>query len=152
MIPTHARYIAAMHVVCVARHPILSEHLGRLFEPLGVQTTPCVGLREALDLVEATGADAVICDYDLLAALPAEQWETDPVLEATPIIAVSLTREPGEAHLLETKGVAAFYYLPTLEPDEARQMLDAVRSQRRAIIPPPDALPWKGPKSVTELR
>src|SRR5262249_30063967 len=69
MIRRHARYIAAMRVVCVARHPFLSEHLGRLFEPLGVETIPCVGLREALASVATTGADAVICDYDLLAAL-----------------------------------------------------------------------------------
>ena len=72
-----------MRVLCVARHPFLSEHLGRYFERLGADTVPCVGLA-----MRRTGAeydvDAVICDYDLLAALPSTRWATHPSLVGGP--------------------------------------------------------------------
>ncbi|HEY9228623.1 MAG TPA: hypothetical protein VIP11_18355 [Gemmatimonadaceae bacterium] len=139
-----------MRVLCVARHPILSEHLGRFFQQLGVETVPCVGLREAMELVPRHDADAVICDYDLLASMaPAlASWEENPVLARTPIIAVSLTRQMDETLWLEGGVVAGFFYLPTLAPDDARRMLAAVRRARGAINPPPDALQWPGSTSV----
>ena len=131
-----------MRVLCVARHPFLSEHLSRFFEKLGADTVPCVGLQDATDQTPYTALDAVICDYDLLAPLTSDVWESHPLLSAVPIIAVSLTRHPGDAHLRDAVGVAGFLYLPTLEPDAARAMLAAVR--RRDTIQPPDALPWPG--------
>src|SRR4029079_14966587 len=90
----HAGDIEHMLVLCVARHPFLSEHLGRFFENLGVDTVPCVGLDEAMELVSVHDPDAVICDYDLLATAPFDRGDRDPVLSATPIVAVSLTRHP----------------------------------------------------------
>src|SRR5262245_39132299 len=108
-----------MRVLCVARHPFLSEHLGRLFDRLGVDTIPCVGIREAMDLVPIHEADAVVCDYDLLMSVPFERWQHDPLLAETPVIAVSLTRHPGEAHLLDTSAIAGFLYLPTLDIEDA---------------------------------
>jgi hypothetical protein len=131
-----------MRVLCVARHPYLSEHLGRFFEKLGVDTVPCVGLQAATDQTPYDDIDAVICDYDLLAPLSTDIWESHPLLSAVPVIAVSLTRHPGDAHLRDAVGVAGFLYLPTLEPDAARGMLSAVR--RRDAVRPPDALPWLG--------
>ena len=106
-----------MRVLCVARHPFLSEHLCRFFEKLGVVTIPCVGLAAATELVPSNDIDALICEFDLLAALSPEAWDAHPVRAAMPVGAVSLTRHPGEAHLVDVAGVAAFFYLPTLEPE-----------------------------------
>lgn len=131
-----------MRVLCVARHPYLSEHLGRFFEKLGVDTVPCVGLQAATDQTPYDDIDAVICDYDLLAPLSSDIWESHPLLSAVPVIAVSLTRHPGDAHLRDAVGVAGFLYLPTLELDTARGMLAAIR--RHDGVRPPEALPWLG--------
>ena len=139
-----------MRVLCVARHPFLSEHLGRFFEKLGVDTVPCVGLQAATDQTPYDAIDAVICDYDLLAPLTTEAWEAHPLLSAVPVIAVSLTRHPGDAHLRDAVGVAGFLYLPTLELDAARAMLAALRPSD--AIRPPDALPWLGSTPATPLR
>ena len=139
-----------MRVLCVARHPFLSEHLGRFFEKLGVDTVPCVGLQAAIDQTPYDAIDAVICDYDLLAPLTTDAWEANPLLSTVPVIAVSLTRHPGDAHLRDAVGVAGFLYLPTLEPDAARGMLAALR--RTDAIRPPDALPWLGSTPATPLR
>ena len=139
-------YILDMRVLCVARHPFLSEHLGRFFEQLGVETVPCVGLAEATEIAPAKAIDAVICDYDLLAALSSDVWETHALLTADPVIAVSLTRHPGDAHLRDATGVAGFFYLPTLEADAARAMLAAIGG--RGSINPPDVLPWLGTTSI----
>jgi hypothetical protein len=144
-------YIPIMRLLCVARHQFLSEHLARFFEKFGVDTVPCVGFSEAIRLAAEQDADAVICEYDLLATIPLAQWETDPGLSETPIVAVSLTRHPGEAHLLDVNGIAGFLYLPTLEPQDAQRMLAAVRRKRGAINPP-DVLPWSGTTPVTQLR
>jgi CheY-like chemotaxis protein len=144
-----ATYIPAMRVLCVGRHPYLAEHLCRFFEQLGLDTTPSVGLSDATDRVRDEELDAVICDYDLLATMPLERWERDPALSDVPLIAVSLTRHPGEAHLLDVNGIAGFLYLPTLEPEHAMRLLAAVRSRRKGINPPP-VLPWPGTISAAQ--
>ncbi len=136
-----------MRVLCVGRHPYLSEHLGRFFESLGVECLPCVGMGEAMDLVAAHQPDAVICDYDILATIALADWEHDPRVGDTPVIAVSLTRHPGEAHLMDVNGIAGFLYLPTLEPEDALRVLGAVRRKRTAIRPP-NTLPWPGTTPV----
>lgn len=137
-----------MRVLCVARHPFLSEHLGRFFEPLGVDTMPCVGLREAQRLAPKYDVDAVICDYDLLAAATLDAWTKDPLLARRPLIAVSLTRHPGEAHLAEADGIAGFLYLPTLDADDARRLLSAVR-RRRGTSPPPSLQQWPAQSTLS---
>jgi DNA-binding NarL/FixJ family response regulator len=145
-----AQHIPAMRVLCVARHPFLSEHLGRFFQQLGVDTVPCVGLQAATVQTPYDQIDAVICDYDLLASLSTDVWESHPLLSAVPVIAVSLTRHPGDAHLRDTVGVAGFMYLPTLEPEAARAMLAAVR--RPGGIRPSDTRPFLGSSSAAPLR
>ena len=135
-----------MRVMCVARHPFLTEHLCRYFDDLGAETVPCVGMDQAMTLVTTSDLDAVICDYDLLAALSSDVWETHALLTAHPVIAVSLTRHPGDAHLRDATGVAGFFYLPTLEADAARAMLAAIGG--RGSINPPDVLPWLGTTSI----
>jgi DNA-binding NarL/FixJ family response regulator len=139
-----------MRVLCVARHPFLSEHLGRFFEGLGVDTMPCVGLRDAVDLAPRYDVDAVICDYDLLASASLDAWATDPSLARRPVIAVSLTRHPGEAHLADADCIAGFLYLPTLEAEDARRMLAAAR-RRRATLTPPNVLPWPASTTLSPL-
>jgi len=132
-----------MRVLCVGRHPYLSEHLCRYFDELGLDTTGCVGLDAALDQIASQAPDAVICDYDLLATIPLANWESDPALASTPVIAVSLTRHPGEAHVLDVNSMAGFLYLPTLKPEDAHRVLATVRKQRGdRTIDPPSVLPW----------
>src|SRR5215212_3722709 len=139
-----------MRVLCIGRHQFLSEHLCRYFEKLGLETTACVGIREAADVLPKTGADAVICDYDLLTTLAQSQWDENPVLANVPVLAVSLTRHPGEAHLLDVNGIAGFLYLPTLAPEEAVRLLAAIRPKRDRVIPP-NALPWSRTTPVAQL-
>ena len=145
-----ATYIPAMRVLCVGRHPYLTEHLCRFFERLGLETIPSVGLSDATDRLRADALDAVICDYDLLATMPLERWERDPALPDVPLIAVSLTRHPGEAHLLDVNGIAGFLYLPTLEPEHAKRLFAALCSKRDSINPPP-VLPWPGTTATAQI-
>jgi hypothetical protein len=53
-----------------------------------------------------------------------------------PIIAVSLTRHPGDAHLADVNGIAGFLYLPTLEPRKRSACSSAVRRKRGVATPP----------------
>ena len=139
-----------MRVLCVGRHRYLTEHFCRFFEELGVETIPSVGLPEASERVRGERPDAVICDYDLLATMSLDRWERDPALSEMPLIAVSLTRHPGEAHLLDVNGIAGYLYLPTLEPEHALRLLSAVSPKREAINPPP-VLQWPGTTSTAQL-
>ena len=131
-----------MRVLCVARHPFLSAHLCRFFDALGVNTRPVVGLDEAIDAAAGYEPDAVVCEYDLLATIPLDCWERDPLLSRLPVIAVSLTRRPEEVNLLDVNGIAGFLYLPTLKRERALQMLSAAASWRRAGATAPSSLPW----------
>jgi hypothetical protein len=140
-----------MRVLCVARHHFLSEHFCRYFDALGVDTVPCVGISDAMHAMRIENPDAVICDYDLLATIPITEWESDPALGSVPVIAVSLTRHPGEAHVLDINGVAGFLYLPTLAPEDAHRLLAQIR-QKRGGINPPNVLPWSGTTPVARLR
>jgi CheY-like chemotaxis protein len=140
-----------MRVLCVARHRFLSEHLCRYFEALGVSTTPCVGVHDALASIALHNPDVVICDYDLLVTMPLAEWEQDPALREIPVVAVSLTRHPGEAHLMDVNGIAGFLYLPTLDPADARRLLAGVRRNRGGVTSP-DRLTWPGTTPVAQLR
>src|SRR5437763_13570254 len=126
-----------MRVLCVGRHPFLSAHLCRFFSALDVDTRPVVGLDDAIDAAAAYQPDAVVCDYDLLATIPLDGWERDPLLSRLPVIAVSLTRRPEEVHLLDVHGIAGFLYLPTLAHEQPLQMLNAAASWRRAGVSSP---------------
>ena len=67
----------------------------------------------------------MICEYEVLVALPLEVWEHDELLSKTPLIAVSLTRRPHEAHLLDVNGIGGFLYLPMLDRDAALRIIRA---------------------------
>ena len=135
-----------MRALCVGRHPFLSEHLCRLFEGMGVDARPCVGLEDAAARARAESPDVVIADYDVLVTSPLDEWEQDPALSHVPIIAVSLTRDAGESHLLDRNGIAGFLYLPTLELEDGIRLLAAVRRSAAGVTPPPGlALPGTPP-------
>jgi hypothetical protein len=126
----------------------LSGHLCRFFDALGVDSCPAVGLDGAIETAADYQPDAVVCDYDLLATIPLDSWERDPLLSRLPVIAVSLTRRPEEVHLLDVNGIAGFLYLPTLERDRALQVLGAAASWRRAGVTAPTSLPWPPPRAA----
>jgi DNA-binding NarL/FixJ family response regulator len=138
-----------MRVLCIGRHPYLSEHLCRFFQRLGVETIPCVGITEAAESVRIDNPDAVICDYDLLTPMSLSAWEQDPALAQVPIIAVSLTRNPGDTHLLDGNGIAGFLYLPTLDLDDAHRVLAAAR--RNGGVEAPSVLSWPGSRQAAQL-
>jgi hypothetical protein len=145
-------YIHTMRLLCVGRHRFLSEHLCRTFEAFGVAATPCVGTAQAVQLSAEHAPDAVICEYELLATMPIGEWENDPVLSRTPVIAVSLTHSPGEAHLRDVNGIAGFLYLPTLRSEDAYRVLAAACARASRPVPVPDgALSWSVRRSTTPL-
>jgi hypothetical protein len=98
---------APLHALCVARHCFLSEHIARYFAEMGVVTTNAVGIDSAEALAGDSPPDVVICDYDVLANVPLEGWERNPLLSGKPVIAVSLTRRAEELHLFDLEGIAA---------------------------------------------
>ncbi len=98
---------------------------------MGVATADVVGLDAALERAAETAPDVVICDYDLLATIPLENWEANDLLSQTPVIAVSLTRHAEELHLLDVNGIAGFLYLPTLEQAPAMKILHAAAARPR---------------------
>lgn len=78
----------------------------------------------------------MICDYELLATYSLEAWEQDELLSRTAVIAVSLTRRPHEAHLLDVNSIAGFLYLPTLDRSVALRTLSAAAEASRGRYAP----------------
>jgi hypothetical protein len=103
----------------------LSDHIARFFSSLGVETRAAAGLVDALAVSRSFKPQLVICEYEVLATLSLEAWEKDELLSRMPVIAVSLTRRPQEAHLLDVNGVGGFLYLPTLDRDAALKIINA---------------------------
>jgi len=123
-----------LRALCIARHSFLSGHLARYFAAMGIATTDAVGLDAALERAGETQPDVVICDYDLLATIPLENWEENDLLSQTPVIAVSLTRQSQELHLLDVNGIAGFLYLPTLEEAPALKILQAAAARPKFTL------------------
>jgi hypothetical protein len=137
-----------MRAVCISRHRILSDHVCSIFRDTGVECQPVVGFQEGMTIARSSFPDVVICDYDLLVAAPLADWERDPILCEVPIIAVSLTRRPEEAHFADTNGIAGFLYLPLVDDGDAVRMVkaacarDAGGESRRGIRVPDGAFRW----------
>jgi DNA-binding NarL/FixJ family response regulator len=123
-----------LRALCIARHSFLSGHLARYFAAMGIATTDAVGLDAALERAGEAPPDVVICDYDLLATIPLENWEANDLLSQTPVIAVSLTRHAQELHLLDVNGIAGFLYLPTLEEAPALKILQAAAARPKFTL------------------
>ena len=130
-----------LRALCIARHCYLSEHIARYFAQMGVDTTNAVGLESAMQAAGELSPDVVICDYDLLATIPLDQWERDGLLSKTPVIAVSLTRHAEELHLLDINGIAGFLYLPTLQQAPALRILRAAATRPKYTIGPRASAP-----------
>jgi hypothetical protein len=126
--------------LCVGRHQFLSDHLGLFFRELGLDTNCAVGVDGAVVAARRTRPDVVVCDYDLLATAPLEDWERDEVLSRTPVVAVSLTRRPDEAHPLDVNGIAGFLYLPGLSSEEALAVVAG--ASRRATYVLKSTIDW----------
>ncbi len=127
----------ALRALCIARHPFLSGHLAQFFGEMGIRTDHVVGLDAAVESARRVRPDVVLCDYDLLATLSLDEWERDPLLSRTPVIAVSLTRRTQEVHLLDVNGIAGFLYLPTLDRDVALKVLTAATRRTKPVKPLP---------------
>lgn len=148
-----------MRAVCISRHRILSDHVCSIFRDTGVECQPVVGFPEGMVITRSVFPDVVICDYDLLVSAPLAEWESDPLLMEVPIIAVSLTRRPEEAHLADTNGIAGFLYLPLLDDDAVARMVkaacsrgagpDGVRDRTRDGVRAPDGA-FRWPASEVE--
>lgn len=131
--PTHGTS-APLHALCIARHCFLSEHIARYFAQMGVVTSNAVGIDSAAALADDSSPDVVICDYDVLASVPLEGWERNPLLSGKPVIAVSLTRRAEELHLFDLEGIAAFLYLPTLQQAVAMQIMMSAASRPKYTL------------------
>ena len=139
--PYDARVIeneTPLKAICVGRHLFLAEHFARFFAALGIETRPAVGVLGAPIDAHDFDPDVVICEYELLVALPLEMIERDELLSRRPLIAVSLSRRPTEAHVLDVNGIGGFLYLPLLDPLTATRVISAAAaSSRPRYIPAP---------------
>jgi CheY-like chemotaxis protein len=137
-----------MRLLCVGRHAYLSEHLCRYFRGLGADSAGAVGAADALAVASLHEPHVVVCDYDLITPALLDEWATAPGLADVPLIAVSLTRRPGDLPPLELDGVAGVLYLPALERDQVYALL-AGAHRRRGVAPPIGWQPPLGPQSVS---
>ena len=127
-----------LRALCVGRHRFLSDHFARFFAALDVETREAVGLEEALVVSRTFRPEVVICEYEVLATLSLEAWERDELLSRMPVIAVSLTRRPHEAHLLDVNGIGGFLYLPLLDRNAAQRVISAAaQGSRSRYVPAP---------------
>ena len=134
-----------MLVLCIARHVYISEHIARFFARVGAATESAVGLTEGAACARLRRPDVVVCEYDILATLPISAWERDEPLSRLPILAVSLTRRPGEVNLLDVNGISGFLYLPALTDEKAHQVLDGAA---RSVVRAPALTPLSWPQGT----
>ena len=135
------------HALCVGRHRFLSDHYGTFFGRYGLTTTCVVGIPAAIEAAESCKPTVVICDYDLLAVVSLDEWESHSTLSRLPLIAVSMTRRSDEMHPLDVSGIAGFLYLPSLLSEQAQRIIGGLmapysprafdRGPARVAVTPP---------------
>jgi DNA-binding NarL/FixJ family response regulator len=140
-----------MRILCVARHPILSEHLCRFFERFEVAAAPAVGMRQARASITSHDPDVALCDYDLLTPTQLELWRADAAASRVPIVALSMTKRLHEVPPIDERGVIGFLYLPTLRPDTVRALFANLKRRREGVASP-NQLQWPGTTSVARHR
>lgn len=111
-----------MRVLCVGRHAFLSEHLCRYFRDLGAECDAVVGTCDVPAAAARFEPHAIMSDSELLTGPLLDAWSGNPVLSGIPIIAVSLTRRPGEAGPA-LAGLAGVIYLPALDREQGLALL-----------------------------
>ena len=124
-----------MRVLCVGRHPFLSEHLCRVFSDAGAECEPVVGATAALRAAIEFEPHVVVSDHDLITPALLESWAIKPSLAAIPVLAVSLTRRPEASSPAGLHGVAAVVYLPSLGPGQAATLLASLHHSRGVAAP-----------------
>ena len=134
---------SSLRALCVGRHRYLAGHFARFFANLGIETSDAVGLEAALAESRSFKPEVIICEYEILATLSLDAWEQDELLSRTPVIAVSLTRRPHEAHVLDVNSIGGFLYLPLLDRESALRVISAAASASRSRYVP-------GPVSVLD--
>ena len=124
-----------MRVLCVGRHQFLSEHLCRVFGELGAECEAAVGTSDASARAERFQPHVVVSDSDLLSGPLLDGWAMEPALHDVPVLAVSLTRRPGEAAPVPHAGIAGVIYLPRLDRTRALALLAAANRPRAVVAP-----------------
>jgi hypothetical protein len=130
-----------MNVLCIARHPILSEHIASLCTSAGAQAEPVVGMLEGMRAARRGVHEVVLCEVDLLVPDAMRAWDEDPVVSNIPLLAVSLTRRQNETPMLLGAPVSGYLYLPTVGPQDLARALSAACGIR--VTAPADAYRWK---------
>ena len=138
-----------LKALCVGRHQFLADHFARFFGDLGIDTRAVVGAQGTPVESRDFDPDVVICEYELLATMSIEAIERDELLSRRPLIAVSLSRRPTEAHVLDLSGIGGFLYLPILTPDAAKRVISAAAAsaQNRYVPAAPTTSPTAALKS-----
>lgn len=124
-----------MRVLCVGRHPFLSEHLCRVFSDAGAECEPVVGAVDALSNAAAFEPHVAVVDCDLITPAFLDAWSVDPNLAGVPLLAVSLTRRPAEFSPGDLCGLAVVVYLPSLAKGQATALLEALHRPRGVDAP-----------------
>lgn len=118
---------APTRALCVGRHRFLSDHLGLFFSRLGLETRCAVGVADGLAVIHDDRPDVVICDYDLLTAVPIGDFAEEQLFARVPVLAVSMTRRPDEMHALDIGGIGGFLYLPAVDAESVLGVLEMMR-------------------------
>jgi hypothetical protein len=124
-----------MRLLCIGRHEYLSEHLCRFFRDLGTQCKPAVGIGDAVRAAAAFEPHLIVAESDLLNPIVLDGWSREAVLAGVPVLAVSLTRRPGENISADLCGLAGVIYLPTLDRASALSLLEGARKPRGVDVP-----------------
>jgi len=140
-----------LRALCVGRHEFVSEHIGRYFAELGLTTECVVGVERAVDAARHAIPDVILCEYDLLTRFPLTAWENDERLSRTAVIGISLTRRPNEMPTLDVNGVAGFLYLPTLDAENAKRVINAAAASTRAHYEPTGLSALGSPRAERNL-
>lgn len=137
-------------MLCVGRHVFLSEHLCRYFGDLGAECEPVVGTCDVPAAAMRFEPHAILSDSELLTGALLDAWSANPVLSGLPIIAVSLTRRPGEAGPA-LAGLAGVIYLPALDREQGLALLAGAYRPRGVESPPEWQLVRPAPTSSSSI-
>jgi hypothetical protein len=124
-----------MRVLCVGRHEFLSEHLCRYFREAGAECEPAVGALDALRRAATFEPHVVVSDGEQLTSALLELWAAERVLADVPVLAVSLTPPPDDVSFVASQEAPPVIYLPLLDVQQARALLQSVRRPRGVSAP-----------------
>lgn len=130
-----------MRAICIARHPMLSQHLAMLCASAGSESHAAVGVADGFRLAGAAPPDVVLCEVDLLTPDVLDEWAQSAVLGRVPLLAVSLTRRQDETPFLSGTPVAGYLYLPGLSTRDLARLLAAATG--RGATAPAGAYHWR---------